>query len=626
MASKKWTLLACLLVLPCLALASEKHQTTSAIDDTRTKPVPYPNADYPVLIYSKFDPTSGYQQIFMQHHDPMDETGDLAETQLTTSAYDKSNPQWGPGPVKFRGAAGFNDCDPGQTFLFTGDDDSSGIQHLYIDCLLGFPSAPFSPYDPSGTLFQLTDFSGTTNYDVADYDVETQHTFTYSLLHPTDRYYEVVFTTALNGASGGELHHLLFRPETMNSSYYYIDTSNLTWRWGSWSPVFTQYRTPRFFNSGRDIIFSASHSSAEGWELGGMSRIGRKEAEITAIPRDVVEPKVFNDTVVFGLASDGTSPDQLAYTTLSISSGFLSDGIISQWCPEVYILTESEHNRIDHDLNLSTANSSLEVVFSRERLDNGLHDIYYAEKTPSCSASTASLATIINNDLFDAEIQLTCSEDDIYPLFMAAMNTNETHADKTGTDPNDIMMLEIQAAVSDQALVHLHNNPVAATCVDTCSSNANGDPIDDPDGDSLRNDLLDGVTVCDNCPDVYNPDQTDTDGDGIGDACETEDPAVDEPPVDNPPVEVEDPPVDNPPSEDPTPTTFSINPSFSSDPALVEWGSIFKGDKANGCSLNRGDAASPLQASPLPMLVIYGMNGILLLMLRRRACHFFLSP
>jgi len=35
----------------------------------------------------------------------------------------------------------------------------------------------------------------------------------------------------------------------------------------------------------------------------------------------------------------------------------------------------------------------------------------------------------------------------------------------------------------------------------------------DPDGDGYRG-------SCDNCPDVYNPDQQDSDDNGVGDACE----------------------------------------------------------------------------------------------------------
>jgi hypothetical protein len=46
------------------------------------------------------------------------------------------------------------------------------------------------------------------------------------------------------------------------------------------------------------------------------------------------------------------------------------------------------------------------------------------------------------------------------------------------------------------------------TCVDT-----DGDGFGDPDVSS-------NTCPVDNCPDVYNPDQTDTDGDNIGDACE----------------------------------------------------------------------------------------------------------
>lgn len=46
----------------------------------------------------------------------------------------------------------------------------------------------------------------------------------------------------------------------------------------------------------------------------------------------------------------------------------------------------------------------------------------------------------------------------------------------------------------------------STTCPDADATN-------DPDGDDL-------ASECDNCPDDHNPDQADSDGDGIGDACE----------------------------------------------------------------------------------------------------------
>jgi hypothetical protein len=72
-------------------------------------------------------------------------------------------------------------------------------------------------------------------------------------------------------------------------------------------------------------------------------------------------------------------------------------------------------------------------------------------------------------------------------------------------------------AIDHEGVVHVAwsqyhptgSTPLYATSLGSVLACASGD------GDA------DGVSLCDNCPDVWNPDQQDSDGDTVGDACDT---------------------------------------------------------------------------------------------------------
>jgi len=123
-------------------------------------------------------------------------------------------------------------------------------------------------------------------------------------------------------------------------------------------------------------------------------------------------------------------------------------------------------------------------------------------------------------EVFDRDDR-SCGQDTVtdegqYGLLACLRDDAETPWDD-GADPGDILSFTINGLPATAVPISLNSNPVPPSTIATWTTFGDRWEVDlrvpDSDGDGF----YDGG---DNCPLVSNPDQTDTDGDGLGDLCD----------------------------------------------------------------------------------------------------------
>jgi len=541
------------------AWSAEKHVMTAEADASREAAEPHPLVHSPWL-YTKQDSETGFRQIYIQHHmsssDPM-AMGNFSEHRLTTSRFDKTLPQWGPMDVDvsatfLNGSTYSGNC---QIYYYLGRS-SSTKNDLYMGCMS--TSALVSYYNTGDISFLEEDgfadmpLTGVEShpdddFNIAEYDAESFYPLVFPApsgsAYNTETLHQLVFINAEN-----KIHHLAYRPQALNVQTWTdgnirIDHHVLNatvggitekMSWDNIGSTFQAYRHPQFFNYGRNIVFSGQDTSGI-WNLGTISFSGQHATQITSVGRSVLSPSVVPDrngyfSFVFSLAMDADHEfNQIAGIDL-----WMSGSDVFGSCSQVKIMTPSDAHRqsvivdnaayhVNATLNqagepINAAAKSLGYVITNSE---GRSDIAYAEHYLTCERVelTAPIKQTIDDPVL-VERVLTCDQSNTEPRILPNYNMNVDHSNYVTQPPFAFLHMETLMDASDTRLVHLYNVAEASSCSDTCTADADGstlDSEDDVDGDGLRD-----TASCDNCIGISNADQTDADGDGVGDICEEE--------------------------------------------------------------------------------------------------------
>lgn len=568
-----FTLFSVLLTLSSASWASLSHEVTVITTEPTSKPVAHPT--YNAWIFAAPDPTTGTIQIYAQVLRPAANlTPKPTRIQLTSSTtFNKYAPLWG-GTVNFINYyTSASDTTPdvcigGDIYYYLGDGDGTGKKNIYAGCITGLTTA--SPVVVLQDV-KLTGITASNTYDVGDYDASTLATAEY--LDPsginTNWGYPIVFTDE------NQKLHTLF----LSSIIWYGDSSFLTtgylvhdyeggptssgyrYRWTSFVASQTNsYFQPRFNSMANKITFTFTTSMSSVREVGIINQMARSEKRLTNIGRSLANPQfetLYDRDIVFEVMED-TDKGRIAHLQMGQDSSTMT---ISNWATTIYFDSDDLYTRLRLDQQNSMGTK--ELVFTYELvMPDGNHDIYVTlgtlhEEVPCCGTTTpisttselySNVMTSIPSTSSAADIQLTCQDDNRYPMFLAGLYKDATFSPGASAyGLTNVVFLKEKLDGTGHLIIDNYDvdNPTTE-CADTCYETIDGSALDDDnaylDGDGTKDECesvpcttevlsadpagdydSDGdINRLDNCPCSYNPTQTDIDGDGVGNTWTSE--------------------------------------------------------------------------------------------------------
>lgn len=591
---------------PSRAAMDQNTTDTEKLD--RTMPIAHPSRD--AWIYSRYDPVTGQEQIFYQFNlRTMTAPAVRKEIQITfdTNA-DSSVPRWGPTDVQIgyyeTGSSSLTATCSGdaQVVYYLKESVNDGTKNLFVACVTKpFTATPAVVFADVPLTFDTSETAVAEHFDIVSYDVSRDYSTSYKDSYGKDHQgYYIVFADSNSNlhflihdkffiygdATGYTNGYVLYDPE---QSFSDSSGRHYTYCWEKFvaDQKNNNYElsAPTFDIAYRALIaYLFRTTGATQDEVGVVNLWGGNDCNkpqygvaLTSLGLDIRHvqfgDKSYQDIFFETVANESTNGRFLHFRLNDVRTTSTPSRAapykVKNWCGKMWYISDDAYTRAALDTKAyKSGGYTRQYAFTYERTQpDGNHDIFASaipvnstcKKTTSSALSnitdsafliTASSRSSTPSSLTTAEIQLTCMEENRYPMFLATEYRDASFTWATSSYGfSDVISLRHMLNGSGSKLVNIYDTDnKVKNCKDTCWQNADRSPIDDDNGyqDNVGPKDACEVITCDldvfrysdpkddfdsdgiineedNCPCTYNPSQTDDDNDGVGDRTEDHD-------------------------------------------------------------------------------------------------------